>query len=228
MRSLLIIFLSLGCLNLQAQVDESETGAWYMYFYKFSFDDSLFGLQGDFQYRDWQILGDREQLLLRSGLTYSPEDSDWLFTFGFANITSGTPGDSDSTTSENRFYQEALLPVEIGERFLFSHRLRYEQRFAEGQDFRTRYRYNLFLNIPLNHTSLVENTVYLAFYNEIFVNGQRDIGNGRSVDWFDRNRLYLGVGYVIGHGSRVQLGWMNQTTNNWEKGQLQFSLHQSF
>ena len=78
-----------------------------MYFYKFSFDDSLFGLQGDFQYRDWQILGDREQLLLRSGLTYSPEGSDWLFTFGFANITSGTPGDSDSTTSENRFYQEA-------------------------------------------------------------------------------------------------------------------------
>ena len=73
---LLSVFLS------YAQVDESQTGAWYMYFYNFDFKDSQFGIQGDLQYRDWQGLGDMEQLLLRSGFTYSPKNANIKFTLG--------------------------------------------------------------------------------------------------------------------------------------------------
>jgi Protein of unknown function (DUF2490) len=228
MRLFSVFFILISCGSLRAQIDESATGAWYMYFYKLSFDESQWGLQGDFQYRDWQGLGDREQLLIRNGITYKPEDSDWMFTLGYANITSGPPGAGDAVTTENRIYQEALFPHVLGERFLFSHRFRYEQRFVEDQDFRTRYRYSLGLNIPLNNTSLEEDTIYLAMYDELFINGQRNIGNGKSVDWFDRNRLYFGLGYVLSPESRVQFGWMNQTTDGAEKGQLQFSLYQSF
>jgi hypothetical protein len=68
----------------------------------------------------------------------------------------------------------------------------------------------------------------LALYNELFINGQTEIGDGRTVERFDRNRTYLGLGYVISKRSRVQLGWMKQTTAAWAKGQLQMSLHQSF
>ena len=32
-------------------------------------------------------------------------------------------------------------------------------------------------------------TIYLALYNEIFINGQRDIGNDATVEIFDRNRV---------------------------------------
>ena len=67
-----------------------------------------------------------------------------------------------------------------------------------------------------------------AFYNEIFINGQRDIGNGNSVQYFDRNRTYLGLGYALNDNIRFQLGWMEQTTVNWQKGQLQFSMHHNF
>lgn len=228
MRIFLIFAFLLSLHTARAQqVDESATGAWYMYFYKFGFEDSKFGIQGDFQYRDWQGLGDREQLLLRSGLTYSPEDSDWLFTFGFANISSGVPGASDAITTEYRIYQEALFPHEVCELLHFSHRFRYEQRFVEGQDYRTRYRYNIFLNIPLNSCDIEEDTIYVALYNEIFLNGEKDIGSGRRTDFFDRNRTYLGLGYVTGPKSKVQVGWMSQKTRNWTKGQLQFSLHHS-
>ena len=111
---------------------------------------------------------------------------------------------------------------------MLTHRFRYEQRWVEEQDFRTRYRYNFFINVPLNNTALVKNTYYFAFYNELFINGQRDIGNGNSVQFFDRNRTYLGLGYKINSKMRVQLGWMEQTTNAWQKGQLQFSLHHNF
>lgn len=223
--TLLVTFL--GTSHAQGP-DEDQLGAWYMYFYSANFKESNWGIQGDFQYRDWRGLGDREQLLLRSGVTYTPKDAGVKLTLGFANITTGQFGtDIDNPVSENRVYQEALISNTILKRILLTHRFRYEQRWVEDQDFRTRYRYNLFINVPFNNTKLVKNTYYFAFYNEIFLNGQRDIGDGRSVQYFDRNRTYLGLGYTINNKLRVQLGWMEQTTNNWQKGQLQFSVHQS-
>jgi hypothetical protein len=225
------IFVSaISVFNAIAQTpEEDQLGAWYMYFYNTSFKNSNWGVQGDFQYRDWRGIGDREQLLLRSGITYEPTDSGVKFTLGYAHISSGVYGTfSDALSIENRMYQEALFSNTLLKRFLITHRFRYEQRWVEDQDFRTRYRYNIFINVPFNNTSLIENTYYLAFYNELFLNGERNIGNGRSVELFDRNRTYLGLGYTVKKNIRFQLGWMKQTTNNWEKGQLQLSMHHAF
>lgn len=225
-----LILLLLFCIATggTAQVDESQTGAWYMYFFNKRFKDSQWGIQGDFQYRDWAGLGDMEQLLLRSGVTFTPKETNVLFTLGYANITTGVPGEISDTSGENRIYQEALIPQKLGSRYFLTHRFRYEQRFVEDQDFRTRYRYMLFFNVPFNKTELEKDAIYLALYNELFINGQTDIGDGRTTELFDRNRTYMGFGYVLSPKVRVQLGWMNQKTVNWGKGQLQFSLHHNF
>lgn len=227
-----IFFISIAILLLQParsqSVDEDQLGAWYMLFLSKQFKDSQFGLQGDYQFRYWNMGSDLEQILLRTGVTYQPKNADVLFTLGYANITTGTFGDSDEKTIEHRVYQETLLPHKVGSRFLLTHRFRYEQRWVENQDFRTRYRYNLFLNIPLNNTALEKNTIYIALYNEIFINGETEIGDGRTVQLFDRNRTYLGLGYNITDNLRIQGGWMKQTTVNWKKGQTQLSLHHKF
>ena len=228
MSKAIIIFLMLFSTVATAQVEEAKTGAWYMYFFNHDFKNSEFCIQGDIQYRNWNIAGDLEQLLLRTGLTYSPKESNVKFTLGYANITTGTPGDSNENSGENRLYQEALLPQKILNRVFLTHRFRYEQRFVENQDFRTRYRYNLFINVPLNKKVLEEKALYAAFYNELFINGQQNIGNNRTVELFDRNRTYLGLGYVLKPSVRFQLGWMNQKTSNWGKGQLQLSMHHNF
>ncbi|WMI67518.1 DUF2490 domain-containing protein [Mangrovimonas sp. YM274] len=206
----------------------NQTGSWYMYFYKHQFQNSQFGIQGDVQYRNWNIIGDLEQLLLRSGVTYKPKEADVLFTLGYAHVTTGALGDSNDTSAESRIYQEALLPHKVGGRFYLTHRFRYEQRFVEDQDFRTRYRYNLFLNIPFTAKTLSPKVFYAALYNELFINGQTDIGDGREVELFDRNRTYLGVGYVLNESIRFQLGWMNQKTANNGKAQFQVSMHHKF
>ena len=206
----------------------NQMGAWYMYFYDAQFKDGRIGIQGDFQYRNWNIIGDLEQLLLRSGLTYSPKNANIKFTLGYAHITTGALGESNDTTTESRIYQEALLPHKVGKRFYLTHRFRYEQRFVEDQDFRTRYRYNLFLNVPVNKVSLEKAAIYIALYNEIFINGEQHIGEGRTVELFDRNRTYLGLGYVLNSKIKFQLGWMNQKTNAQGKGQLQVSAHHKF
>ncbi len=226
-----LLLLCLSCLfslGLSAQVEESKTGAWYMYFYNTSFGESRWGVQGDIQYRNWNLGGDLEQLLLRSGFTYRPENTNIKLTLGYGHITTGVPGDSDDTSTESRIYQEALMPHKVGGRLYFTHRFRYEQRWVENQDFRTRYRYNLFLNIPLNQADLSKGATYIALYNELFINGQTDIGDGREVELFDRNRTYLGIGKTFSDKVKVQLGWMNQKTDNWGKAQLQLSLHHSF
>lgn len=211
-----------------AQIDEDQTGAWYMYFWNTTFGESQWGLQGDIQYRNWDLGGDLEQLLLRGGITFSPKNANVKFTLGYGNITSGAFGESDETSGESRIYQEALLPHKISDRFYLTHRFRYEQRWVEDQDFRTRYRYNLFLNVPLNQKNLGKNAIYLALYNEIFINGEREIGDGRRVELFDRNRFYSALGYAIKDNLKVQAGYMTQTTNALSKGQIQLSLHHSF
>ena len=228
------IFLLIFCTqpllhnDLNAQIQEDQTGGWYMYFFNTTLNDSPWGIQGDLQHRNWNIAGDLEQLMLRGGLTYSPQNANIKFTLGYGNITTGAFGSDNTTTAESRFYQEALFPVKFGNRFYTNHRFRYEQRFVENQDFRTRYRYNLFLNIALNKPEMERNTIYLAIYNELFMNGQRTVGNGNTVEFFDRNRLYGAVGYVIQDGLKVQFGVMNQTTDSWGKNQIQLSLHHSF
>lgn len=223
--SLLLVFLPLFSI---AQFDAEQTGAWYMYFFNSDFENSSFGFQGDVQHRNWDLGGDLEQLMLRGGLTYAPKNENIKFTLGYANITTGAFGDDQSTINESRIYQEALFPVKFGARFYTNHRFRYEQRWVEEQDLRTRYRYNFFLNIALNKKAMTINTLYLALYNEIFINGQEDIGNERRVELFDRNRSYLALGYVVRKGLKVQAGVMRQTTDAWTKDQLQVSLHQVF
>ena len=228
-----IIFIGLICstlipTNAKSQIDNGQLGAWYMYFFSKQFQGSVFGFQGDIQYRNWNIAGDLEQLLIRTGATYKPDGTQIKFTLGYGNITTGAFGDVKSTTQESRIYQEAIFPVKFGNRFYTTHRFRYEQRFVENQNFRTRYRYNLFLNIALSKPNMEPKTLYLALYNELFINGQRNIGENKSVEIFDRNRFYTALGYVISKGLKVQAGLMNQSTNNWKKNQLQISLHHNF
>ncbi|MEM7513219.1 MAG: DUF2490 domain-containing protein [Bacteroidota bacterium] len=226
-----ILFLILGFglyFPVSAQVDEDQLGAWYMYFWSASVNESPWGFQGDIQVRNWNIAGDLEQLLLRGGVTYTPKATKLKLTFGYAFIATGEPGDGDATVQESRIYQEALLPQTVGKRGFLTHRFRFEQRWVDDQDFRTRFRYNIFINIPFNQPNLKKGAIYLALYNELFVNAQKDIGNGRTVEYFDRNRTYGAIGHSLSDKLRMQLGYMQQTTNAWSKGQLQLSLHHSW
>lgn len=209
-------------------VDEDQLGAWYMYFFNAPSKTSQWGVQGDVQYRNWDLGGDLEQLMLRGGVTWRPQSNDVTFTLGYANITSGEFGSSNDTDTEHRIYQEALLPQRIGERVYLTHRFRYEQRWVDGQDFRTRFRYALFMNVPFNRPDLKQGAWYLALYNELFINGEKDIGTADDVEYFDRNRAYGAIGYSLTDTLRTQFGYMYQATDGVDKGQLQLSLHHSF
>jgi len=91
-----------------------------------------------------------------------------------------------------------------------------------------RLRYLIGVNYPLNRDTLGKGAVYLAFTNELFVNGERGIGRGRRVDWFDRNRAYAGMGYAVSNTLRLQFGYLEQTLDSSRKSQLQLNIIQTF
>ncbi len=226
---LILFFLTICPLDaVLGQVDQGQTGAWYMYMWNTENRDTGFGWQGDIQYRNWDTTSDLEQLLIRGGFTWRPENGPVKYTVGYAHITSGAFGPSNDKNEENRTYQEALVGQTLGRKLFLSHRFRFEQRWVNGQDFRTRFRYFLAANYPFNQDTLGKGAVYVSLYNELFVNLNRDIGDGREVDYFDRNRAYAALGYSVSDSLRLQLGYMWQENRNFGSGQIQFNLLHSF
>ena len=97
------------------------------------------------------------------------------------------------------------------------HRYRFEERFVESSPFAFRFRYALFVNIPLNKEKIEAGTVYIPIWNELFINSK-----GAP---FDRNWLYAGIGYQLTDNFGMRFGAMNEFRNIKPKAQLLLSLH---
>ena len=219
-QAILIAGLFVASKPSAAQINEKQIGSWWMYFFNHHQAHKRFGFQGDVQLRNWGLAEDLEQLMLRGGASFSPIGKKWKFTQGYAHISTGKFGKSTAIFGENRIYQELLVPSKLGTRFYFNHRFRFEERFIDNQDFKTRFRYNLFLNISLSQSAFTKHVFYAALYNELFLNTQKEA--------FDRNRFYAALGFVIKEDLKTQFGIMQQSTQNWTKNQFQLSLHHNF
>lgn len=221
---LLLVFLSVSKLGFTQE--NSDLGAWYMYFGNFRFTESPWAIHGEAQYRNHNVIGDLEQLLLRTGLQYNLKNGAASFLAGYGSITSEAEGEATNSLHENRLYQEVILRQKVGKVGLM-HRFRYEQRWIENQNFRTRFRYAIFVNVPINSIELGEKgSWYVQGYDELFINGEKLDGK---VEYFDRNRLYLGLGYRAVKNLAFQVGIMQQATDSRSKTYLQLSaFHQLY
>lgn len=184
------------------QSQDSDFGNWLIYFGNKQID-SQWNWHHEVQYRNYNAIGDLEQLLLRTGIGYNltENNNNILLGYGFIASENYVNDEDKVNVNEHRIYQQFITKQSIGNVKL-SHRYRFEQRFVED-DFRMRFRYFLSLNIPLGKS--VEdkpNKWYLSAYNEIFLNAESSV--------FDRNRLYGGLGYRLNKTLRLELGYMNQ------------------
>tara|TARA_B110000305_G_scaffold74558_1_gene83643 strand:- start:22 stop:597 length:576 start_codon:yes stop_codon:yes gene_type:complete len=164
--------------------------------------DEKFNIHNEVQYRNYNAVGDLEQLLLRTGLGYNltPNNNNLLLGYGFIRSENYQNLDTKLVLNEHRIYQQFITKQSFG-RVIFSHRYRLEERFV-ADDFKMRFRYFLATNVALNHKLLVPNTIYLSAYNEIFINAKNQL--------FDRNRIYGGLGYKVSNNLKLEIGYMNQ------------------
>lgn len=172
----------------------------------------------EIQYRNYDFIGDMEQLLLRTGIGYNltERNNNLLLGYGFIHSQSYQPHLSEKVKSdEHRIFQQFINRHALG-RVYFQHRIRAEERFL-SDDFKVRGRYFLSLNIPLNQATVTKNTLYLSAYNEIFLNAQDKA--------FDRNRVYGALGYGIHESIRLEIGIMSQIYANSHRNQFQIGLY---
>lgn len=194
---------------------QQDNGNWLMYFGTNKISEK-FSIHSELQYRNHTISPTNiEQLLLRTGLNYhfKPNAS---ATFGYAHIGNHVYESvrKSPETEEHRIWQQLLTTNNIG-RVKFEHRYRLEERFAET-DFKIRFRYRLMLFVPLNRPKIETGTMYLGVYDEIFINDK--------ATFFDRNRLYGGLGYQHANNIHFQIGVLRQETQTASKTFLQFGL----
>lgn len=211
-----------------AQKTEGKLGGWYSYNWNIPLGDSRFEFMGDFQYRGYGVASDFQQFILRGGVSYTPKESGLTLLTGYSYFNSGELGDSDPQVYEHRLYQDALFAQHLWNRVFIGHRIRVEERFVENQDFRTRFRYMLAVRVPVNQETLDKNALFFVAQNEVFVNGQKELGDGRSVTLFDRNWLAGGMGYFLSDSIRLELTYMRESTESLNKGQLWVTLFQTF
>lgn len=198
---------------------QSELGAWYAYFGSNPIPSSNFNWHNEIQYRNFNAIGNLDQLLLRTGIGYnlSPQNNNILLGYGYIhNNAYLNPLESEERKKfgEHRLFQQ-FLTRQTFSRVGIQHRYRFEQRFFSN-DFKTRFRYFLNVTIPVNKPSLSTNAIYFSSYNEIFINTEKNL--------FDRNRTFVGVGYVLQKDLRFDIGFMRQMLNQNSRNQVVFSL----
>lgn len=206
------IFIFILLLPMVAFSQTNNLGNWFIYFGNKKIDNR-WNWHHEVQYRNFNFIGDTEQVLIRTGLGYNLTENNNNILLGAAFIYSEPYlANSDTKTSfnEHRIYQQFITKQTFGAVSL-QHRYRFEQRFFE-KDFRLRLRYFIGLNVALNKKQMMDKAVYLSAYNEIFINTENNI--------FDRNRLYGGLGYRFSKNVRTEVGVMNQSTSTVSRNQL--------
>lgn len=205
------------CLSAQ----DSNLGNWLIYIGNKKID-SKWNLHHEVQYRNYNAIGDLEQLLLRTGVGYAVADrANLLLGYGYI-LSQNYTGTIDEKVSigEHRIFQQ-FITKNNANKLSFQHRYRFEQRFVEDQDMKLRFRYFLGLNYPLATIDDESGkALYLSAYNEIFLNSRANV--------FDRNRLYGGLGYKLSPKIKMELGYMNQFLSNGNRDQINLLLFANF
>lgn len=195
-----------------SHAQKNDVGNWLIYFGNQNLDRK-WNWHNEVQYRNYNFIGDVNQLLIRTGIGYNLSENNNNVLLGYGFIQSN-PYDSigkKSRNVEHRIFQQFITRQNI-HNFYVQHRYRVEQRFLSN-DFKFRFRYFLSVNKPLNKQRLEKNALYLSAYNEIFINDQRPV--------FDRNRLYGGIGYCINDFLKIETGFMSQMLEDKKQSQFQ-------
>lgn len=210
---LLTLLLLLFSAGSPAYSQQSDVGNWLIYFGNQAIDKS-WNWHNELQIRNYNFLGDIQQVLVRTGIGYNLTENNNNVLLGYGYIYSERylpNSDEKASSNEHRIFQQFITKQSPGGLFIL-HRYRIEERFLPD-DFQMRFRYFLAFNLPLNTSTMTPNTIYLSAYNEIFLNAEPPV--------FDRNRLYGAIGYVLGTSTRCELGYMSQMLEKSSRGQFQ-------
>lgn len=195
----------------------TQAHAWATYQGNHRFSDR-WGLHTEYQWRRNNMFEHWQQSLLRVGVEYYLKNG-LQFTVGYGWIRTFPYGDQPVafTFDEHRLWEQVMLNQQVW-RIGINHRYRMEQRWMETRvanadgatdvifQLRHRGRYRLMLTMPLSRSSMANNTLFLALYDEVFLGFGPHIGN----NVLDQNRAYAALGWRFNKDLNFQVGYLNQ------------------
>ena len=213
---LIVLALLLSDGNVQAQIipDEKKikntSEMWTGLYTKYRIKEYLY-YYGEYHIRRKDFLNKMGQVYLRFGLS-RVINKNFEITAGIVTPFYWAPNPDlpgvDKVVPQFRLWQQFLFIMPF-DRFKIYHQIRVEQRwrrdFAEGSPFELthRFRYKILGYYPLNHHKLVNKTLFLSMYEEIFIQAGKPV----VYDHLEDNRMFIGLGYIFNENIQFQGGY---------------------
>lgn len=206
-----------GVPQLPAQIlRDTNAHGWYMYFGDHAIS-KRWDIHLEGQWRRHDMVTQWQQLLLRPGVNYKVNDHVSL-ACGYTYFRNYPYGEfpRGALETEHRAYEDLELSHRLG-RVELSSRVRLEQRFAAPREpgtgdvadweYRNRVRPRVDVKVPLRAASVEASRLYVALYDEVFVNWGAN-GGARALN---QNRAYaaLGINWSTRQTS-LELGYLHQ------------------
>lgn len=236
------LFILIVTIRAHAQTEVyGDNDVWFLLLNKVQLSEK-WSFLNETHLRRHQWLEQKEQFLLRPGVNYTFNPA-VTATAGYTYIRTYPYGEYPLAISvpENNVWEQITLSHNITEQVSMSHRYRIEHRWIgsirndgvtppniDGTRFTQRFRYRLTANFPIITTG--EGTrLYGHVFDELWFNLRDEL----HVAGFDRNWLYLGVGYRFSPAARLEVAfldqWINQPNDRYEHNPtLQFTIGYDF
>ncbi len=150
--------------------------------------------------------------IVRIGYTYFVSDHVRV-TAGYGYIKAFSHNGVTPNQPEHRPWQQVQW-LEKKKGFNLAQYFRIEERYrrtivanelTDDYAFNWRFRYNFAITIPLKGNQVVAKTPFLFLNDELHINAGKRIVN----NYFDQNRLFIGVGYQFTSHLNAQIGYLN-------------------
>jgi long-subunit fatty acid transport protein len=209
--TLIVLFISAQFSFAQTKDFETREQTWFGYFNQTRFTKRS-GMWVDLHLRLTNNFVEQVNLsILRAGYTYYISDQVRL-TAGYAYVTQYGLAEGQPDVPEHRPWQQ-IQWVEKKKGFTMMQWFRIDERFrtkvvdgelTDSYNFNWRFRYNIGLTFPLKGKVVQAKTPFLFFNDELHINAGKNI----VYNYFDQNRLFLGLGYQFTSHLNAQLGYM--------------------
>jgi hypothetical protein len=209
-----LLALSIG-VYAQTKIATHYNQIWAAYFNQTRFSNKI-GIWTDLQIRtkdDYVV--DLSSTIARAGLTYYINDVTKL-TAGYAYITN-YPVDATTRVNqpEHRPWQQIQWHARNAKTRIMQYiRLeeRYRRRLADAETLSDRYnfnwrlRYNFWYEVPFNKGPSTPSRWSFIFNDELHINFGKQVVN----NYFDQNRLFVGLKVNTSAHDNIQFGYLNQ------------------
>ena len=214
-RSLLLVmlFVVMEC-GAQTKQTAYSNQIWYGYYPQFKLSKH-WGLGSDWELHSKEIFFDNfSRSVFRLAVTYYVTDVTKI-TAGYCYIND-YPADNHLFVSlpEHQGWQQLQWFTYYRKKKLMQW-LRLEERYkrnvmdnytlADSYTFSYRARYNFFYQLPLSKKGIVAHSLSAVIGDELYINFGKNIVN----NYFDQNRIFLGLSYAVNAHDNLVFGYMN-------------------